>query len=132
VAARTAAQKGMKIFTLGVGTSAGARIAERRDGAAPRYARNEFGGEVITRLNERMLQQVAASGSGFYEGLGMGDAGLVSIWRRGLAPMSKGTQSRQSKDLQEYFQWPLAMALALLLWEMLVSDRRQRPAVNRP
>ena len=132
VAARTAAQKGMKVFTLGVGSSAGSRIAERRDGPAARYARNEFGGEVITRLNERMLQQVAASGSGFYEGLGMGDAGLVAIWRRGLEPMSKGTQTRPSKDLQEFFQWPLALAIALLLGEMLVSDRRQRPAVNRP
>jgi hypothetical protein len=28
--------------------------------------------------------------------------------------------------MQEYFQWPLALGLALLLLEMLVSDRRNR------
>jgi Ca-activated chloride channel family protein len=132
VAARTAAQKGMKIFTVGVGSPAGTRIAEQREGGGGvRYAKNEFGREVITRLNERMLQQLAASGSGFYEALGKGDTGLASVWRRGLEPLAKGTQTRQSKDLREYYQWPLALALALLLGEMLVSDRRQRPVTIR-
>ena len=72
-----------------------------------------------------MLQQVAASGRGFYEPLGKDGAGLVAVWRRGLEPLAKGTQTKQSKDLQEYFQWPLALAIALLFAEMLVSDRRK-------
>src|SRR4030095_9263693 len=102
---------GMKIFTVGVGSPAGSRIAEQRDGGGGvRYAKNVFGRKVITRLNERMLQQLAASGSGFYEALGKGDTGLASVWRRGLEPLSKGTQTRQSKDLREYYQWPLALA----------------------
>ena len=125
VAAREASRKGMSIFTVGVGSAIGARIPERKDGGVARFSKNEFGRDVTTRLNERMLQQLAASGRGFYEPLGKDGAGLVSTWRRGLEPLAKGTQTKQSKDLQEYFQWPLAMAIALFLAEMLVSDRRK-------
>lgn len=124
IAARAASQKGVTIYTSGVGSAAGSRIPDKRDGGI-RFAKNEFGREVLTRLNERMLQQLAASGRGFHEALGKDGAGLVSIWRRGLEPLAKGTQTRQSKDLREYFQWPLALALGLLLLEMLVSDRRR-------
>jgi Ca-activated chloride channel family protein len=125
VSARAAAQKGLTIFTVGVGGSVGARIPAKKDNSGTaRFAKNEFGNEVVTRLNERMLQQLAASGKGFYEPLGKDGAGLVNTWRRGLEPMAKGTQTKQSKDLEEYFQWPLALALVLFLAEMLVSDRR--------
>lgn len=125
IAARAAVQKGMSIFTVGVGSSIGARIPDRKDGGVAKFAKNEFGREVSTRLNERMLQQLAASGRGFYEPLGKDGAGLIAVWRRGLEPLAKGTQTKQSKDMQEYFQWPLALALALLFAEMLVSDRRK-------
>ena len=125
VAARATAQKGLAIFTVGVGSSIGARIPAKKDSSGiARFAKNEFGGEVLTRLNERVLQQLAASGKGFYEPLGKDGAGLVNTWRRGLEPMAKGTQTKQSKDMEEYFQWPLALALFLFLAEMLVSDRK--------
>jgi Ca-activated chloride channel homolog len=132
VAARVAAQKGLSIFTVGVGSIIGARIPARKEGGGSvRFSKNEFGNEVVTRLNERMLQQLAASGRGFYEPLGKGGTGLVNTWRRGLEPMAKGTQTKQSKDMEEYFQWPLALALVLLLGEMLVSDRRNQIKLTR-
>jgi hypothetical protein len=45
--------------------------------------------------------------------------------------MAKGTQTKQSKDMEEYFQWPLALALLLFLSEMLVSDRRNQVKPSR-
>lgn len=127
IAAREASRKGVMIFTVGVGSSLGARIPDKKEGGVVKTAKNEFGREVTTRLNERMLQQLAATGRGFYEPLGKDGAGLIAVWRRGLEPLAKGTQTKQSKDLREYFQWPLALALALFLAEMLISDRRNHP-----
>ncbi|HEX2751007.1 MAG TPA: VWA domain-containing protein [Verrucomicrobiales bacterium] len=132
IAAREAARKGISLFTVGVGTSAGARIPDRQDGGPLRFAQNEFHRDVLTRLNEHMLQQLAASGRGFYKPVGKEGGGLKEVWERGLVPLAKGTQTRPSKDMQEYFQWPLALALLLLLWEMLVSDRRNALKVSRP
>ncbi|HEX8310953.1 MAG TPA: VWA domain-containing protein [Chthoniobacteraceae bacterium] len=127
IAAREAAQKGMTIFTVGVGSAMGGRIPDaKQGGGAAKFAKNEFGRDVLTRLNERALQQIAASGRGFYEPLGTEGAGLLSAYNRGLQPLAKGTVTRASKDKGEYFQWPLTLALALLLAEMLVNERRQQ------
>jgi Ca-activated chloride channel family protein len=127
IAAREASRKGVSLFTVGVGSATGARIPNRGgyNNRLP-FAQNEFHREVVTRLNERMLQQLAAGARGFYRPLGPEGKGLMEVREQGLEALAKGTQSRPSKDMQEYFQWPLALALALLLLEMLVSDRRSR------
>ena len=133
VAAREVATKGISIFTVGVGSTTGTRIAERNprnerpDRPQPevKYAKNEFGQEVVSKMNERVLQQVAVSGRGFYAALGEEGQGLMTVSERGLAPLAHGTEVRQSKEMREYFQVPLALCVVLLLWEMLVNERRK-------
>ena len=132
VAAREVATKGVSIFTVGVGSTTGARIADRtppRNNDRPqlevKYAKNEFGQEVMSRLNERVLQQVAVSGRGFYVALGDEGQGLMTISERGLAPLARGTEVRQSKEMREFFQIPLGLCVVLLLWEMLVNERKK-------
>ena len=134
VAAREVATKGVSIFTVGAGSTTGARIAERppqrndrpeRPQLDVRYAKNEFGQEVVSRLNERVLQQVAVSGRGFYAALGEEGQGLMTVSERGLAPLAHGTEVRQSKEMREYYQIPLGLCVVLLLWEMLVNERRK-------
>ena len=126
VAAREVGTKGVSIFTVGVGTTTGSRIADR---TPPRnndrlqfdvkYAKNEFGQEVMSRLNERVLQQVAVSGRGFYTALGENGDGLVQVSERGLAPLARGTEVHQSKEMREFFQIPLGLCVVLLLWKCL-------------
>ncbi len=132
VAAREVATKGVSIFTVGVGSTTGARIADRtpsRNNERPqlevKYAKNEFGQEVVSRLNERVLQQVAVSGRGFYVALGDEGQGLMNVNERGLAPLARGIEVRQSKEMREFFQIPLGFCVVLLLWEMLVNERRK-------
>ena len=132
VAAREVATKGVSIFTVGVGSTTGSRIADRtppRNNDRPqlevRYAKNEFGQEVMSRLNERVLQQVAVSGRGFYTALGENGDGLLMVSERGLAPLARGTEVRQSKEMREFFQIPLGLCVVLILWEMLVNERRK-------
>jgi Ca-activated chloride channel family protein len=131
VAAREVATKGVVIFTVGVGSTTGARIADRKNERPDRpqlevrYAKNEFGQEVVSRLNERVLQQVAVSGRGFYTALGEKGDGLLMVSERGLAPLARGTEVRQSKEMREFFQIPLGLCVLLLLWEMLVNERKK-------
>ncbi len=125
LAAREAAAKGIAVFTVGIGTTTGARVPERLWGQL-RFLKNEFGREVTSRLNEHVLQQVAAAGHGFYTPLGPRGDGLLNVSGRGVQPLAKGTQTRQSKDMREYFQWPLAPAILLLFWELFVNERKKR------
>ena len=124
VAARDAFVKGMSVSAVGVGSASGARVPVKKDGALS-FAKNEFGHEVVSRLNERVLRQVAASGRGAYEALGKDGEGLDAIRKKGLDPLAKSKRTKPSKDPREFFQWPLALAVALLLVEVLVSERRR-------
>jgi Ca-activated chloride channel family protein len=128
IAAREISTKGISIFTVGVGSTTGGKVPDR--GTKPTdkiwFARNEFGNEVLSRMNERVLQQIAVAGHGFYAQLGPEGEGLFTVDERGLRPLAKGTQTRLSKEMREYFQWPLALAAALLLWELLVNERKKR------
>lgn len=129
VAAHKAARAGVTVFTIGVGGTGGARIPQpdRRRSDAPEFARNEFNRDVVTRLNAPMLRQVAAAGGGFYQALGPKGGGLITLWEQGLRPLAKTMQPSSQKTPREYFQWPLAAALILLLVEMLIRDRRPQP-----
>lgn len=127
IAAREAARNGISIFTVGVGSTTGAKVPEvTKPTDKPRFAKNEFGNEILSKLNERVLQQVAVAGHGFYVQLGPDGDGLFAVDERGLRPLAKGTQTRLSKQMREYFQWPLALGTALLFWELLVNERRKR------
>jgi Ca-activated chloride channel family protein len=129
VAARDASLKGMNLFAVGVGSASGARVPTKTGGAVA-FAKNEFGHEVVSRLNERVLRQIAASGRGVYEARGKDGEGLEAIRKRGLEPLAKSKKTKPSKDPREFFQWPLALAVALLFTELLVSERRRRAAVQ--
>ena len=128
IAAREAVVKGITVFTVGVGSSIGAKVPERQWGQV-KFSKNEFGREVVSRLNENVLRQIATAGRGFYTPIGKEGDGLVAISDRGIAPLAKGTQTRQSKDMREYFQFPLGAVVLFLFCELLVSERRKGLAV---
>ena len=123
-AARAAGASGVAIFTIGAGSTTGAKLPGRSPGPM-RSLKNEFGQEILSRLNERVLQQVAVSGHGFYAPLGSSGEGLLAVNDRGLRPLARGSHRRLSKDQNEYFQIPLALCLVLLAWEFLVNERKK-------
>jgi Ca-activated chloride channel family protein len=129
LAARDAAKKEITLFTVGVGTTVGARIPEPAR-TEKRFMKNEFGRDVVSRLNEPVMRQIAAAGHGYYAPLGSNGDGLVSISDRGISPLAKGSQVRHSKEMREYFQWPLGLAILLLLGEFLLGERRKNTAIQ--
>lgn len=125
VAAREAASQKIAIFTVGVGSPAGARLPDRSSGQL-QWAKNEFGTDVVSRLNERVLQQIATAGRGRYAHIGPEGEGVIEVYERGMKLLPKGTHIRQSQDQLEFFQLPLALGLICLFWEMLVNERKRR------
>lgn len=126
LAARKAVQQKVAVFTLGVGSAAGSRIPERAWGQPVKFAKNEFGREVFSRMNERVLQQVAAAGKGAYARL-EDERGktLLQLYEEHIKRLPKGTHVRKSTDPQEIYQIPLALGILLLLTEGLLNERRR-------
>lgn len=65
--AEKAKDKGVKIFTIGAGTTKGSPIPLYRNGVKTGYLKDENGETVLSKINPDMLAQIAASGGGKYE-----------------------------------------------------------------
>jgi len=122
-AARKAAEGGMKIFTIGIGSAEGELLAVRDAKGRVEYLKDEAGNAVKSRLNEPLLQQIATSGNGFY--LPMRGAKVIeSLYQNGLAPLPKTeSEAKTFKHYHEQYHWFLGFAILLLIAEILLPAR---------
>jgi Ca-activated chloride channel family protein len=140
-AAKNAAQNGLKIYTVGVGTPDGDRIPERDDSGAISYHRDAGGREVQSKLDENTLRQIANLTGGAYVELRQRGEGLDEIYSRYIEPLPKrNLGERREKIRIDQFEWPLALAVLFLMWEFLINERAESlapaglsgPARSRP
>lgn len=126
-AAEEAESAGVKIFTVGVGTPAGELLRQRDTDGKFSYIKDPEGNVIKSRLNQGLLTEIATAGGGFY--LPMSGASTVEVlYQRGLAPLPGAESSSMLvKEYQERFQWPLALAIALLIIEVFVPERKRVP-----
>jgi Ca-activated chloride channel family protein len=129
--AKAAAQAGLKIYTVGVGTANGDLIplpAESGGG----FVKDDAGQYVKSHLDEKTLQAIAQATGGIYAPLGAQGEGLDTIYQQALAPLKKhDLASRAERVYIERYQWCLAPALLLLLASLLVGTRRSTKRVRR-
>ena len=122
--AKAAAKEGMRIFTIGVGTPNGEMLRTTDVQGRTEFIKDGDGNAVKSRLNDTLLRDMAKETGGFY--MLLSGAGTVStLYERGLAPLPKSDLSSQKiKRFHERYQWLLGLAIALLLAEMLVPERK--------
>jgi Ca-activated chloride channel family protein len=124
-AARAAAQQGLKIFTVGVGTANGDLIPLPADQGGG-FLKDREGHLVKSRLDESALKALATATGGSYAPLGADNQGLDTIYQEALAPLAKhDLESRAQKLPIQRFQWPLSVAFALLLGSLMIGTRRR-------
>jgi len=117
--AKMAAENGLTIYTMGIGSDKGAPIPEYRGNRQVGFKQDQSGSTVLSRLNKDMLQEVAQTGGGKYLNLSV-DAFLAE-----LAQMEKEEyEEHVFTDFQDQFQWFLGFALLLLILEFFISERR--------
>ena len=109
--AERAAQMGVEIFTIGIGTPEGAPI--------------QIAGEmVVSKLNEEMLARIADITGGAYVRSSKQSIGLDEI----VKAINEMEQTELSmvrfEEFNEQYQYLLIAALVLLLLEFVVLDRR--------
>lgn len=122
--AEEAAALGIKIYTIGVGTVQGGPIPIKRNGILQYYKRDQNDEQVITRLGEETLKQIAEEGNGEYIP-GNNTKEVVETVTAILNGMDKKTfDSKQFTDFKDQFQWFLAGALFLLVLDILLLERK--------
>ena len=124
-AAQRAAERGIRIFAIGIGSPQGAPVK-----IGGEFIKDEKGEMVVSRLNEQLLQQVTEAGNGGYIRASNAEFGLSEIVDE-IAKMEKSERSTLTFDeYNEQFPWILWIAFALLLLESLLLDRRN-PRLRR-
>lgn len=125
-AAERAAQAGMRIFTVGIGTAEGELLRIQDARGQEDYVRDEQGNVVKSRLQETLLQQIAgATDGGFYLPL-RGAKVMETFYERGLAPLPKSEGGEKLvRRHHDRYHWPLALAVVLLAFEMVWPETRR-------
>lgn len=118
-AASQAAQMGIKVYTIGVGSLQGEPIP--KDGE---LMKDSEGNIVVTRLDESTLKSMADAGGGAYVHAGTEEFGLNPIIDDIRAMEEERFSSVVFEEYDEQYMYFLAIALVLFVIEMLIGERK--------
>jgi len=125
-AAREAAKKGIRIYTIGMGLPEGAPIPEYNQyGRMLGYKKDKQGNTIVTRLDEDMLRRIAETGGGMYVRANNSNVGLEKIYED-ISKMDKTEiETQVFTDYEDQFQWFIGAAILLLLVLVFVSSGKK-------
>lgn len=120
-AAKQAAAEGIRIFTVGVGSPEGSEIPIGQGD----FVRDTAGKIVQTRLDAERMGQIAEATGGFY--VPLDDNAAQLLVEGGINKLAEAdiTTNASRRPIERY-QWPLAGAIALLMLQAMVGERRRR------
>ncbi len=125
-AARRAKEKGVRIFTVGVGTREGDLVQVTNANGQLEFLKDAGGDVVKSHLNENLLQQIAYITGGAYVRSGAEQFGLDYLYDRQLSKLKKHDEQEKTARLyDERFQWPLTLAFGFLLVEAIFLNRKR-------
>ncbi|WP_288893340.1 VWA domain-containing protein [uncultured Alistipes sp.] len=117
--ARRAAEMGVRIYTVGIGTPEGAPIRIGGD-----FIKDEKGDMVVSKLNEKMLAEIADLTGGVYVRSTKQSIGLDEIVRSINEMEQSELSTVRFEEYDEQYRGLLAAAFVLLLLEFFLLDRR--------
>jgi Ca-activated chloride channel family protein len=127
-AIKRAGERGIKVFTVGIGTADGELIPVESGG----FLKDRKGRVVKSRLGEDTLKKIAVDTGGVYLHAAGADLGLADLYRDHVATMEKRElASTLERRYEHRYQIPLAIALVLLVVEAVLGDRRVERARAR-
>ncbi|MFH2203993.1 MAG: VWA domain-containing protein [Elusimicrobiota bacterium] len=130
---QAAAEAGIHLYIIGMGTPEGAPIPIKNDqGKTIGYKKDEKGETVVSRLAEQSLIDLAAASTGAYYRATPLENEVGNIVKH-IADLEKadlgaGAQNR----FKNRYQYPLALAVLLLLLELLTSETKPRSPASAP
>ena len=123
-AAKQAAEMGIRVYTIGVGSAAGQPIPKGGE-----LLKDAQGNIVVTRLDEATLRKVAAAGGGAYVLAGNEEFGLNPILADLRRLEAEHFKSVVFEAYDEQYMYFFAAALVLLVLSQLVGERRSKKSL---
>lgn len=122
--AETAAEDGIKIFTIGIGSERGGPIPIKRNGIVLRYKKDNTDEVVITKLNRETLIRIADNGNGMFLD-GKNTQNVVDSISDILQKMDKKEfEAKKFAEFKDQFQWFLGLGLLFLILDVFFLERK--------
>ena len=124
-AVKAATDKGIKIYTIGLGSPDGVPIPiYNQQGQQTGFLQDQNGNTVLTKLDSKTLQEIASAGNGaYYQGTNYDD-NLNKIYDK-LSSLQKTEYGvKKVTDYEDRFYYLLAPAVFLLILEFFIPDKK--------
>lgn len=115
-----AVEKGIVIYTIGVGSPEGVPVPYNNG-----FLKDEEGKTVITKLNESVLKKIAMDGNGNYYFSSTGETVLGDIFDDIARIEKKDFDEKVFKDYAHRFQLFLLAGILLLFADLFLSETRK-------
>jgi Ca-activated chloride channel family protein len=121
--ARMAAEKGITVHTIGIGSPEGSPIPVVSGGRTD-YLKDRDGNTVISKLDEKTLREIASVTGGNYVRASNSSIGLNEIYND-IGRMKKSeTNTVMYTEYNDQFLVPAVLLFLLLIADLLLADRR--------
>lgn len=125
-AARTVADAGIRIYTIGVGSAQGQPIPMNGE-----LLKDKDGEIVVTKLDEQVLQELARIGNGAYVHAGNEEFGLNPIIEQIRQLEDERLSSVVFEEFDEQYMYFFALALFFFTLEVLIGERKPKRSLFR-
>src|SRR6266852_2513688 len=124
--AKAAADAGVRIFTIGVGTPQGSLIPINSEDGGTAFVKDSAGQVVKSKLDQKRLSEIAEATGGFYLHLDDGPRTMSQLYAQGLANMKAADiDARLGRRPIERYEWPLGAAMLALTMSILIGERKK-------
>lgn len=120
--AKELAGKGVMINTIGIGSVEGSTIIDTTTGGPKK---DEGGQVIVSKLNEQILQQIAAVTNGVYIHLESAESAVAQVMAQYSQIEKKALGDTSLYNYQTFYMWLVVPMLGLLLIELFIPDRKK-------
>jgi len=125
-AAKAAAEQGITIHTIGMGSPDGAPIPIYTNGQQAGFMKDKDGNTVVTKLDINLLQQIAVAGGGSCVRATSSDAGLEAILDQQRRTSKKLFTEKVYRDYDEQYELFVIPALLILVLDIFITERKTK------
>ncbi len=129
-AAELAGEKGIAVHTIGMGSPQGAPIPLNKGYGQTIFQQDKDGNTVISKLDQKTLQEIANAGNGVFIRANNTQTGLNKLFDRINKMEKKEMEEKIYTEFEHRFQYLLAIALFFILLDIFIPERKSKWSKN--
>lgn len=125
--AEQAAEKGIMVYTIGMGSREGTPIPVSGPGGVRQgFLKDRNGQTVMSKMDPKMLNQIAQAGNGKFYRATTSNVGLNKLYTELNKLQKSEIETKTYSEYDDQFEYFIAFALMLLLIDILLLERKSR------